>query len=359
MGYTSVGLYHFRNLQDDRIAVDARDVFLIGDNGQGKTNFLESIYMLSYGGSFRAKSDELICRNGEGEMSLRAVLQTEDAQHDIRYKWQNRRKHIELDGSAISDRKELVHIMPCIVFAHDDIDFVAGPPEMQRYFFDQSLSLYDPLYIDVLRRYRRILRARNDSLKESRTDLLEIYNRQLAQHGLELQRHREHAVDAFNDTFTAQFAEIAGLPYSLEIRYAPSWKHEQAVEDVEERLRRQRDQDLRFGTTTSGPQRDRFVFSADGQDFTLTASTGQLRLVSLVLRVAQAVFFHSAVGRRPLLLLDDVLLELDQTRRERFLQALPDYEQAFFTFLPNEQYKRYLHDDAMVYEVKDGVLTPP
>ena len=107
-------------------------------------------------------------------------------------------------------------------------------------------------------------------------------------------------------------------------------------------------------TTTSGPHRDRFVYRHEDRDFTRTASTGQLRLVSLILRVAQAQFFASRSGRSPVLLLDDVLLELDPTRRKRFLDALPAYEQAFFTFLPDERFNDYRREDTLIYRVADG-----
>jgi DNA replication and repair protein RecF len=252
--------------------------------------------------------------------------------------------------------------MPCIVFGHDDIDLVNGPPEMQRFFFDQSLTLYDPTYLDLLRRYRRVLKSRNSALKEERNDLFDLYDAQLAQYGTELVRKRASAVETFNQTFGECFRRVSGFTEPLHIVYAPSWTLSADTEDpshpryAEEQLIAQRDRDLRFGTTTSGPHRDRFRFILANREFTETASTGQLRLVSLVLRVSQAVFFHYATGRRPVLLLDDVLLELDQRRRERFLELLPNYEQAFFTFLPNEAYERYLHGEALVYWVEDGVI---
>lgn len=358
MGFRSIRTYHFRNLAEATLDVDARDVFLIGENGQGKTNFLEAIYSLCYGGSFRSKSKERICREGENEFSLTGWLATETNEHRIVYKWQRGRRTLELDSRAISDRKELVHTMPCIVFGHEDIELVNGPPEMQRFFFDQSLTLHDPRYLDVLRRYRRILKSRNNALKEQQEDLLEVYDVQLAEHGIELQEKRAAAIGEFNETFGTCFSRVSGFAEPIDIVYHPSWGTGANQESVGETLIAQRDRDLRFGTTTSGPHRDRYRFIMGNRDFTETASTGQLRLLSLVLRVSQAVFFHAATERKPLLLLDDVLLELDQRRRERFLEILPEYEQAFFTFLPNEPYRRYLHRDARLYWVEAGSLSP-
>lgn len=361
MGFRSIRLYHFRNLADATVAVSGRDIFLVGENGQGKTNFLEAVYTLCYGASFRAKSDDKLCRQGESEHSLSGDLVTEAGEdHTILYKWQRGRRTIALDEQAIEDRKELVYTMPCIVFGHEDIELVNGPPEMQRFFFDQSLTLHDPTYLDTLRRYRRVLKSRNNALKEEREELLDVYDAQLADNGMELQDKRAAATERFNATFSAAFRRVSGFDHDLRIVYRPSWGNGGSGADraaAEETLIAQRNRDLRFGTTTSGPHRDRYRFLMAGRDFTETASTGQLRLLSLVLRVSQAVFFHEVTGRKPLLLLDDVLLELDQRRRERFLDALPAYEQAFFTFLPNEAYERYLHAGALVFSVVNGALS--
>jgi recombinational DNA repair ATPase RecF len=127
---------------------------------------------------------------------------------------------------------------------------------------------------------------------------------------------------------------------------------------VRQELERRRDHDRYMRTTTSGPHRDRFLFLWDGEDFTRIASTGQVRLASLLLRVAQAQFFSVETDRKAVLLLDDVLLELDPTRRARFLEVLPAYEQAFFTFLPDEHFTRFRKADTLLYRVANGSVLP-
>lgn len=387
MGFLSIRTYNFRNLADAEIACDAPEVFLVGENGQGKTNFLEAVYVLCYGGSFRVHRDEQLVRAGANQLLLQGSLRDEEGERqDLAYGWESARnsgkKSIRLNGKPVSDRKDLVSILPCIIFAHDDIEFVQGSPDRQRFFFDQTLSLYDPLFIDVLRRYRKVLRARNIALKEGRSDLLEVYDRQLAEAGVELLEKRTVATAAFNETFSDLFSAISGFAEPLHIEHRPSWRISAgsgapgggaeapdapgaagsavpaAVREAEAQLARRRDHDLYMKTTTSGPHRDRFVYRHEGRDFTQTASTGQLRLVSLILRVAQAQFFAARSGRRPVLLLDDVLLELDPTRRKRFLDTLPGYEQAFFTFLPDERFSDYRREHTLIYRVADGRIEP-
>jgi DNA replication and repair protein RecF len=357
VGFLSVRTFNFRNLADGTVSVEAPEVFLVGENGQGKTNFLETIYVLCYGGSFRARRDDELCREGASQLLLKGSLRDARGEvQEISYGWQPGEKSIRLNGKPLSDRKELVSILPCIIFAHDDIEFVQGSPDRQRFFFDQTLSLYDPLFIDVIRRYRKVLRARNVALKDSRGDLLDVYDRQLAEAGMELLSKRSEATRAFNETFSQLFTEISGFSEPLHIEHRPSWREVVDAGDAEAQLAARREHDLYMRTTTSGPHRDRFVYRHAGSEFTRTASTGQLRLVSLILRVAQAQFFAVRSGRSPVLLLDDVLLELDPTRRRRFLEALPAYEQAFFTFLPDERFNDYRGKDTLIYRVAGGTI---
>ncbi|TVQ23249.1 MAG: DNA replication/repair protein RecF [Spirochaetaceae bacterium] len=355
MGFSQIRYYQFRNIADGVLAFDAKQIFFVGDNGQGKTNLLESFYILCYGSTFRTNRDSLLIRSGMSDCGLTGTAVTDDSgELAIRFALQNSLKSIHVNGSPVQDRKDLIHNLPCIVFCHDDIDFVSGPPERRRWFFNQTLSLYDELFIDVLRRYTRILKNRNVAVREENGDMIDVLDEQLAHTGRELQVQREHAVERFSATFEQLYHHISGFDEPLRVRYRPSWRNLDSVESVVKELRTRRSTDFTMGTTTSGPHRDRFRFEMNGKEFTETASTGQLRLISLILRVAQARFFSGRSGRKPVLLLDDVMLELDPTRRKRFFDALPDYDQAVFTFLPDEQFSSLAGDDTLLYRVKAG-----
>ncbi len=365
MSYRRVRLYQFRNLVDTEIDVAAPEVFLIGENGQGKTNFIEAIYLLSFASSFRTRKEQTLIRTGAEEAALTGWLSGEGSTEETVFlRLGGAKREIRLNGKVILDRKELIEHTPCIVFCHDDIEFVRGAPDMQRWFFNQTLSLYDSGCIDRLRTYSRILRLRNAALKnihELGTDsetvkLLDVYDEQLAGAGIVLREDRQAAVEAFNQPCATIFRRISLIQEDLVIHYQPSWKNETDIDRVVEHLRRRRAQDVRFGTTTSGPHRDRFQFRVGKREFTQFASTGQLRLMSLILRVAQARFYAERTGRKPVLLLDDVLLELDRERRIRFFAELPVYDQAFFTFLPDEQFSAYRKRDTLVYRVEAGTL---
>lgn len=359
MGFRRIRHYNFRNLENAEINVNAPEVFLVGENGQGKTNLIESVYLLCYGTSFRTRREKEICRTGENEVAvIGEALSSEGEHQQVRYHWRQGKKDIELNESPVRDRKELVERLPCIPFAHGDIDFVQGAPDMQRFFFDQTLSLYDPYFIDLLRAYRKLLRQRNAVLKGENQELLPVYDEHLAGHGLAVQERRLAAAERFSRTFSELFSAVSALEGTLRIEYRPSWPEDAEAQTVVGELERRREQDIYMRTTTSGPHRDRFLFRWDDMDFTRVASTGQVRLASLLLRVAQAQFFSSQTDRKALLLLDDVLLELDPVRRGRFLEVLPAYEQAFFTFLPDEHFTRFRKAGTLLYRVENGNVAP-
>jgi DNA replication and repair protein RecF len=354
MFYRAVRTVSFRNLLDAEIETSARDIFLVGENGQGKSNFLEALYFCSYGSSFRSVREAELIRIGEKSCSVLGNL-GEALYGAITVKIENGKKSLIMDGKKIADRKDMLRTAPAIVFCHEDMEFVAGSPERRRWFFDQSLSLYDPVYLDELRRYRRVLKNRNVTLKQEEFAALDTLDLQLAAHGTALMEKRREAAERFSECFGPLYAEVSGIE-GISVRYAPSWKEENP-DKIISGLAERRSGDLTLGTSMSGPHRDRYIFICRGAEFAGKASTGQRRLLALLLRIAQARLYTQMTGRKPLLLLDDVLLELDGEKRRRFLAVMPGYDQAFYTFLPEEPYERYRKDDTLVYYVKEGVIS--
>ena len=339
--------------------LEARDVYLIGENGQGKTNFLEALYCLSYGSSFRTRTDKDLVSWEREEMGLSGVFDApQEPQGRLSVQWKDGTKSIKLHGKPVVDRKELIKRVPSIAFVHDDFLFAGGPPERRRWFMDQTLSLHDPLYVDQLRRYRKLLKERNFLLKTRQLSLLDHYSEQLAFAGLALMERREGLVTEFGALFTPLYQEVSGLEGEVVLRYRPSWGEDRSTSSVMERLKEKQESDVALGSTGSGPHRDRFIFQRNGRDFTKTASTGQQRLLSLVLRASQARFYQETTGRKPLLLLDDVLLELDPAKRRLFRDKLPEAEQVFYTFLPGEETGR-MGEDSLTYEVREGRVYEP
>jgi DNA replication and repair protein RecF len=355
----------FRNLADEGTDIRGKDVFLVGENGQGKSNFLEALYFCSYASSFRRVKDKDLIRIGEKNCSASLSLDS-SMYNNVNVALKDGEKDISLDGKKIKDRKELLSVAPAIVFCHEDMEFVAGTPERRRWFFDQTRSLWDPLYLDDLRKYRYVLKSRNALFRGRRAAsgevkldgetaaTLDALDPQLALYGLELAAKRRETAEEFTLVFENLYREISGIA-GIGVKYLPSWKEEN-VDQIVDKLSGKRGMDFSAGVSLSGPHRDHYLFTRQGEEFSGKASTGQRRLLALLLRIAQAILFSGKTGRKPVLLLDDVLLELDGEKRQKFLSAMPEYEQAFYTFLPEEPYDKYRKHDTMVYYMDSGRL---
>jgi DNA replication and repair protein RecF len=366
MFFSSLRTSSFRNLTDTEIFTGAKDVFLVGENGQGKTNFLEALYFCAYASSFRAVRDSELAhdsfiRDGDKNFSAEVKI-AQSVNENILVKFEKGKKSVFINGKHTVDRKELLSIAPSIVYCHEDMEFVSGSPERRRWFFDQTLSLYDPVYLEDLRRYRRVLKTRNAVLKDHAQkrnqnnsgieQILDALDPQFIMYGQKLMEKRETASERFSCVFGQLYEEVSGIT-GINVRYIQSWKEKK---DPLIWLREKRSGDIAAGLTLAGPHRDRYIFTRNGIDFAGNASTGQRRLLALLLRTAQARMFSEKTSLNPVLLLDDVLLEMDGEKRRRFLSVLPAYDQAFYTFLPEEPYQRYQKDDTLVYKVNGGEI---
>ncbi len=352
MIFKSLSYENYRNIYSSTVDTESRNILLYGANGQGKTNILESVYILCYGSSFRTSSLKECVKNGTEGFCISGSYQDDDESGRIVVSYYDKSRKIIMDGKEIKDRKALIYQFPCIVFSHEDINYIKGEPEYRRRFFDQMMCLYSPIFFDNLRSYRAVLQQRNAAVKNSDDDIVRLYDERLALYGMKIIEERKKAVEEFNKIFPSLFSYISDTDYNLEVVYQPSWKEER-IEDIVDYLRDNIERDRRMMTTTSGPHRDRFSVNSQYGVFNQMGSTGQLRLCSIIFRIAEAEYFTSLTGRKPILLIDDVLLELDSRKRGKVLESLPSYSQAFFTFLPDEEYNEKL-DDKIVREVKEG-----
>lgn len=355
MLFTKIKYFNFRNIENGSLDTYSRNVILEGINGQGKTNVLESVYLLSYGSSFRTANAKEAITFGAEKLHLACTVIDDDGQvRTVDYINHNGKRRILLDSKDIRDRKELIYNFPVIIFSHEDINFVKGEPEYRRRFFDQTFSLYDPLYLDSLRKYKSILSQRNSAIKSNQHSLISLYDERLAKYGLEVERKRREGVERFNQIFPSLYREISQTDKNISIRYQPSWRNLESEEEVIAYLETTHERDISMLTTSSGIHRDRFTVCDENGPFSQTGSTGQVRLASILFRLAESRFYYEMTKKMPVLLIDDVLLELDAHKRAMLLERIDNYSQAFFTFLPDEKYFEEKKEDRLEYVMRNG-----
>ncbi len=353
MSIKNIIFENFRNLQDGKIDIDNDLVFIIGQNGQGKTNFLEGIYFLTIGSSFRTRNDNYLVKEGYDYFSISGNTGVEEV-GNINIYFSVNGKKIKINMKNINDRKQLLGRIPSIAFSHEDFKFVDGTNENKRWFIDQSICLTQILYLDEYRKYKKILKTRNTILKDNKYNLLDSLDYQLCLSGIELMKYRFTIIKYFSDIIEKIFYDIMGVS-EVRLKYKPSW-NEYDFQKIMQYIKTIRDKEYLYQITMSGPHRDRYEFYMRNNKFVEKASTGQKRLLSLILRVAQAKNIYEHAGIKPILIFDDVLLELDQKKRMYFLEILPPYQQAFFSFLPEEPIDKYAKGKGLILKIKNGKI---
>ena len=332
----TLALRDFRNLARVDLSFPISGAVVIGDNGQGKSNLLESIYYLHLLRSVRGARDVDVVRFGAAGFHIAA--RTEGGVHHelgAGFERQGRRKRVKLDGAEPERLSDALGALPCVLFSPADVELVAGAPSARRRYLDILLALSSRAYLGALQRYRHALAQRNaalrNALRSSGTAAeksVAVWDAPLAKHGAVLWRERMQWAERAAPRFASMCASI-GETASVSLRYATSLEpasHD--VADVEaaliEGLLERRALDLRRGLTHTGPHRDDLALLLAGRELRAFGSAGQQRTGAISLRLLEGETLRERLGRTPLLLLDDPFAELDAHRSSRILALLAE-----------------------------------
>lgn len=329
----------FRNLAHVEIELPAAGMLIVGENGQGKTNFLEAIYYLQLLRSVRGARDQDLVRFGASGFHLGAhVASDRVSQIGIGFERAGKRKRVRLDGVVRDRLGDAVGALPVAMFSPADVELVAGGPASRRRFLDIMLAVTSRAYLRALQRYRAALVRRNAALRDAarqqgpRADArVEVWEAPLAEHGAVLWAEREAWVEWANERFAAHARAIGGD--GLTIRYASTAPAAEAPAEkhatLERALAQQRAGDVKLGLTRSGPHRDDLIITITGGDgaareMRVFGSAGQQRTAAIALRLLEAETLHDRRGGAPLFLLDDPFAELDAPRTRRIVALLAE-----------------------------------
>lgn len=301
---------------------DEKINIIYGDNAQGKTNILESMYVCATSKSHRGSKDREIIRFDNDESHIKVNVKKNDMNYriDMHLK-KNKPKGIAVNGIPIKRAVELFGILNIVFFSPEDLNIIKNGPSERRRFIDMELSQLDKIYLDCLINYNKVVNQRNSLLKEyafsGREDIissLDIWDMQLVKYGNDVIKSREKFVKEINDLVKSIHTKLSGDREQLEIIYEPCVKEQ----DFESELVRVRDRDLKFKCTNIGPHKDDMCFLINGMDVRKYGSQGQQRTAALSLKLAEIELVKQIIHDTPVLLLDDVLSELD-SRRQNFL----------------------------------------
>ena len=324
----------FRNLARVELTPPPEGLVLVGENGQGKTNLLESIYYLQILRSARGARDQDLVRFGADAFHIGATIET-DGRHEIGVGFERatKRKRARVDG-VIPDRlSDALGALPSVMFSPNDVELVAGSPAARRRYLDIMLALTARGYLNALQQYRAALARRNAALREAaRTNRasdvsVAIWEPPLAEHGAVLWAERRAWTASVEMRFQELCSEI-GESGRARLRYASSVNgSDDLARSLASALEEKRPLDLRRGVTHVGPHRDDLTITLAGPDNTprdlrTFGSAGQQRSAAIALRMLEASTFRERTGRAPVFLLDDPFAELDSRRASRVLSVL-------------------------------------
>jgi len=352
---------NFRNLSG-RIEWGPRLNIIYGNNGQGKTNWLEAIYLLARTKSFRTQRLQETIRFGEELAVVRGIVTTgQDLQRDLQVSLHGNSKTIFVNSKRETLARYLTQLQ-VFSFTAADLDVVRGLPEARRRFLDRGISSLKPAYLRTLADYNKVIKQKNRVLQlanenelgpEKVEDLLAPWNEQLVRLGLLIHQARTEYVDGLNAALERQLFERRDIT----TRYVSSLENKGDMSDYESLLRSRialrMAAEVTAGHALIGPHRDDLEIHLDGREIRVYGSSGQQRSALLLLDLAAISLYNLASNNHPVFIIDDVDAELDEGRIRHLLEYLENRTQTFITTSKRSHVEEFF-SRASVYEIEDG-----
>ena len=324
----SLELKNYINYKNQQLDFDKGTNIFYGDNAQGKTNILESVYLCGTTKSHRGSKDKEIIRFGEEESHIRMMIRKDELSYKIdMHLRKNKAKGVAINGLPIKKARELFGIVNLVFFSPEDLNIIKNGPGERRRFMDLELCQLDQIYLTDLAGYNHIVNQRNRLLKDlymnpSLKETLDIWDMQMLQYGTKIIKKRKDFVRDLNQVIQDIHHNLTGGIEHLEVVYEPSTE----AEDFENVLKKNRERDIRMKMTSAGPHRDDLSFVVNGIDIRKYGSQGQQRTAALSLKLSEIYLVKEKIKDTPILLLDDVLSELESNRQTYLLDCIHDIQ---------------------------------
>lgn len=357
----SVVLQNFRNYKSAEVFLSSGLNVFKGANAQGKTNFLESVYLSSIGKSPKTNKEKDLILWGESSSKIKVEISKKffDEKIEIFLKSQDK-KSIKINSIPIKKIGDLIGEIPMVYFAPDEIGLIKDGPSDRRRFMDIDISQLNKNYFYLLVRYEKILNERNSLLKSTKNlqDLektVDLWDTQMADIASKIIYCRLDFIEKIKKPASEVHFRITSGQENLNIKYQGI--NLKTIEEIREKIYKSYKSNLKkdfdLGYTSIGPHRDDIEISVNGIDIRNFGSQGQQRLATLSLKIAELAIFEQIIGEKPILLLDDVLSELDTRRCKNFLNEIKDYQ----TILTTTKFSRKLGENDSLFDVKDAKIT--
>lgn len=356
---------HFRNYGQQKLTFNQNITLFLGQNAQGKTNLMESIYVLAMTKSHRSSKDKEWINWDEEFSWIKATVQRKRGPLQLEIQLTGKGKKAKINGLEQKKLSDYIGAMNVVMFAPEDLSIVKGTPQQRRKFVDMEIGQVSPMYIHFLSQYQKVLTQRNQCLKDAYKNknyisFLDVLNEQLAELAVKIISRRIGFIEKMGIWANNVHQDITQRKETLTIQYHPSFRLDPLVSQPEavgqfvQQLEQLKEKELARGTTLLGPHRDDLSFHINETNVQQYGSQGQQRTTALSLKLAEIQLIYEEIGEYPILLLDDVLSELDASRQSHLLDAIKDRVQTFVTTTGVEGLHHHTLENASIFRIQSG-----
>ena len=347
-------LKNFRSYDYVDAKLDKGLNIIVGENGSGKSNLAEAIHYLSLGKSFRTINDKELVKIGKDIASIDTFTHRGETKNQIKIVLSKENKTILINSKKVKKLSSLSGVMNVIIFKPSDVNIYKGSPSNRRKLIDIAISKQDDIYLDNLTNYNKILKERNELLKSDVVDkiYLDVLDTQISELALSISRCRDRYIKSINEILNKVLSKLTDEKEQLTLVYHPFVDLKDTnKKEVKNLYNSYLDSDIKNKSTTIGPHREDITMYLGDKDISKYGSQGQNRIAAIAL-ILTPYFLIQDVDKKPVVILDDVLSELDAIHQKKLLTLASKLQQCIITATNISKY-----GDAIIYEIKNNKIT--
>ena len=361
-----ISIINFRNYTKCNIKFSNEINFFIGNNAQGKTNILESIYVLALTKSYRTNNDDILKKVGSDSYKIKGELKIGKYYKNLTVSIANNDKKVFVNDTNIKKISDYVSNMNVILFSPEDVETIKGSPSLRRDLLNIEISQIDQQYIKNYNEYNKILKMRNDYLKllytNSIADIryLDVLTENLIDRAVCIYEKRINFINKINSNITIIYKNLTNKD-DLKIEYDTNVdifnkKNSEIKQILREKYKKNQNREVTSGMTLYGPHRDDFKFLINGNDIKNYGSQGQQKIAMISFKLSEIPIFEELTNTNPILLLDDIFSELDKTRRNKLIEYINNNIQVIITSNDTVGINKKILDKAKIFKIENGKI---
>lgn len=358
-----ISITNFRNHSKTKITFSKNMNIIYGNNGHGKTNVLESIYVLGLTKSHRSFIDDNLIKNGAETALIKGKI-SNDLPYTLEIIIGKKNKKMKIDDNSITKVSDYIKKMNIIIFYAEDLELIRGVPGVRRKYLNTELSQLSTNYFDTINQFNKLLKIRNEYLKKMNNNepvdmkYFEILTDYFVEKSVFIYRMRKEYVDRLNNYCSNIFESLSGLS-GFNIKYDTytefsSYDHETVKSILKKDLHNNLEKEIHFKTTLFGPHKDDFSFYLNEQNLRNYGSQGQQRMAVLSLKLSEVEIFKNFKQTSPIILLDDVFSELDNNKKNNLLKFIDNDMQVIITTTDLKNISKKITNKAKLIKIKNG-----